>query len=130
MTKVRRILEKLGRSIASAEEARDILVPKGSDFAVFRTVTDLGIPAHWPCKGGLLISRRALSKFGCLVIFPAEAGTKKRSNSLGYERQRGIMGTRLGGKVAIITGASRGQGAATAKLFGRGGSLLARDREH
>jgi hypothetical protein len=89
MTKVQRILEKLGHSIASAEEARDILMPKGSDFAVFRTVTDLGILHTSPARG-LLISRRPLSKFGCLVICPAEAGTKKGSNSLGYEGKEAL----------------------------------------
>jgi hypothetical protein len=78
MTNVRRILKKLGHSIASAEEARDILVPKGSDFAVFRTVTDLGGSCTPALQGDLLISRRALSKVRMSRHLPRGSRRKER----------------------------------------------------
>ena len=43
----------------------------------------------------------------------AEADAKDGSTSLGSKAQKGIMGTRLAGKVAIVTGGSRGQDASS-----------------
>jgi hypothetical protein len=62
------------------------------------------------------------------VIGSAKAVAKDGSTSFGNGRQRGIVGTRLAGKIATITGGSRGQGAATAKPFFTTGSDLGQSR--